>query len=167
MARDSLTRLSRRSNETSTLSIRHGDSRVYLDQVTPPREVKMSVQIGAAFPLHAGSSSKAFLAFLPASEQVTHLDSTELIALTDHTIVDRSLLVEELRIIHARGYAVSFGERQQGAGAVAAPVLNHEGQPVAVISICGPVHRIQGNVDSMAKLLLDETQQLSARLGHN
>ena len=39
-----------------------GVERIYVDQVTPSREVKMTVQVGASFPLHAGSSSKAFLA---------------------------------------------------------------------------------------------------------
>ena len=167
LARDALGRLSKRTNETSTLSIRHGNQRVYLDQVTPPREVIMSVQVGAQFPLHAGSSSKAFLAFLSESEQQEYLDNIELVPLTDNTMINRDQLIEELCTIRKRGYAMSFGERQQGAGAVAAPLLDHENRPAAVISVCGPAARIQGRADALAEMLLQETRALSTQLGHS
>ncbi|MGV9801614.1 IclR family transcriptional regulator [Mycobacterium sp. NPDC003449] len=166
LARDALRRLSGRTTETSTLSIRHGNHRVYVDQVTPPREVIMSVQVGAQFPLHAGSSSKAFLAFLPREDQDDYIESIDLVQLTGQTIVDRAELLAELQAIRERGYAVSFGERQAGAGAVAAPLLDFEDKPVAVISVCGPAERIRGRVDELADALLAETTALSARLGH-
>ncbi len=166
LARESLERLSRITNETSTLSIPVGGQRIYLDQVTPDREVKMTVPIGQPFPLHAGSSSKALLAFLSEEEREAYLTSGPLSALTDHTVVDASHLRDELRIIRERGYAVSYGERQAGAGSVAAPVLNHDDRPVAVLSICGPVERIRGRIDELVAVLLPEVAQLSARLGH-
>lgn len=165
LARAPLHRLSRTTNETSTLSIPVNGQRIYLDQVTPDREVKMTVQIGQSFPLHAGSSSKALLAFLPAHEISEYLSSAPLPALTDHTVVDASHLSDELRIIRDRGYAVSFGERQAGAGSVAAPVFDHTGRPAAVLSICGPVERIRGRVDEIVSVLLPEVKQLSAQLG--
>lgn len=165
LAREPMRRLTRLTNETTTLSIRVRDSRVYVDQVTPPRDVKMTVQIGAPFPLHAGSSSKAFLAFLSPEEQEAYLNSGPLPALTDHTIVDVSILRDELRLTRERGYALSFGERQAGAASIAAPIINHEEKPVAVLSICGPVERIRGRVDELAAVLLPEVRELSSRLG--
>jgi IclR family transcriptional regulator, acetate operon repressor len=166
LAREPMQRLSRLTNETSTLSIRVRDTRVYLDQVTPPRDVKMTVQIGVPFPLHAGSSSKAILAFMPQEEQDAYLSSGSLAALTDHTIIDASHLRDDLRLTRERGYALSFGERQAGAGSIAAPVLNHDHVPVAALSICGPVERIRGRVDELAAALLAEVRELSSRLGH-
>ena len=166
LAREPLRRLSRLTNETSTLSIRVRDSRVYVDQVTPPRDVRMSVQIGAPFPLHAGSSSKAFLAFLKPEEQEAYLNSGPLAALTDHTIIDASHLRDDLRLTRERGYALSFGERQAGAASIAAPILNHDNVAVAVVSVCGPVERIRGRVDELAKALRAEVSELSSRLGH-
>jgi DNA-binding IclR family transcriptional regulator len=69
LALPGLHELSAETNETATLSLRTGDTRVYVDQVTPVREVIISVTIGVPFPLHASASSKAFLAFL-TNEQV-------------------------------------------------------------------------------------------------
>lgn len=165
LARPSLERLTRTTNETATLSIRSGDSRIYIDQVTPPREVKMTVPLGRPFPLHAGGSSKAFLAFLPKSAQHEYLSSHPLGALTDMTITDAAQLREELKTIRERGYAQSFGERQAGAGSVAAPVFDHEGNPVAVMSVCGPVERFREEATDVARYLLEETALVSEQLG--
>jgi IclR family acetate operon transcriptional repressor len=163
-ARGALRELSERTNETATLSIRRGDTRIYVDQVTPPREVRMAVQLGLPQPLHAGASSKAFLAHLPEAELARYL-SGNLHRLTALTVVDADALRRDLDVIRGRGYAVSFGERQEGAGSVAAPVFDHEGSAVAVISVCGPVERFRGEVDEIAPLLVESTQGLSRTLG--
>jgi DNA-binding IclR family transcriptional regulator len=165
LAREPLRRLSRATDETSTLSIPVLGQRVYLDQVMPDREVRMTVRIGQPYPLHAGSSSKALLAFLPAEELAAHLASGPLPALTDRTVVDPASLRDELRAIRERGYAVSFGERQAGAGSVAAPVLDHTDHPVAALSVCGPLERVRSRVAELAALLLPEVKNLSAQLG--
>ena len=73
LAAPELAWLSRETQETATLSVLAGDGRIYVDQVTPPREIVMSVPLGQRFPLHAGSSSKALLAFLPNSEVEDYL----------------------------------------------------------------------------------------------
>jgi IclR family transcriptional regulator, acetate operon repressor len=165
LARPEMEKLSRSTGETATLSVRTGDTRVYVDQVTPDRDVKMVVQIGQEFPLHSGGSSKAFLAFLDPVEQEEYL-ARPLEKLTKVTITNVRTLRKELKDVRERGYAMSFGERLDGAGSVAAPVLGHDGRPVAVISICGPVDRIKGAVDKVAKPLAEATQRISRQLGY-
>jgi DNA-binding IclR family transcriptional regulator len=165
LAAPELGALSRATEETATLSIRTGDTRVYVDQVTPSREVIMSVSVGVPFPLHAGGSSKAFLAFLPEDEIEDYL-SRPLAALTPATVTDRRKLRRELAAIRRRGWAQSVAERQPGAASVAAPVLDHSGRPVAVISVCGPAERFAAEVDRCVERLLATTERLSARMGH-
>lgn len=167
LARSVLEELSRATNETSTLSFRVGHSRVYIDQVTPPRDVKMVVQLGKEHPLHAGASSKAFLAFLEPGEIESYLAHGPLERLTPITIASRAGLMRELKEVRARGYASSLGERLEGAGSVAAPVLGHDGRPVAVISVCGPVERFVDEVERCAALLVPATQELSRALGYD
>ncbi|MGH9072044.1 MAG: IclR family transcriptional regulator, partial [Acidimicrobiales bacterium] len=130
VAADELTSLSGETNETATLSVRIGDRRVYIDQVTPNREVLMSVQLGLAHPLHAGSSSKALLAFLPPDEIDRYL-AGKLEQVTERTVTDVTKLREELALIRGRGWAQSLGERQPGSGSVAAPVLDRHRFPLA------------------------------------
>ncbi len=165
LALDEMRKLSARMDETATLSVRHGDRRVYVDQITPPREVKMTVPIGGSFPLHAGASSKAFLAWLGDDGLDRYLAENPLDALTDSTIVSADKLRAELSRIRLQGFAVSLGERQHDAGSVAAPVLDHNGEPVAVMSVCGPVDRFRNKIAPSAAAVVEAARALSAKLG--
>jgi DNA-binding IclR family transcriptional regulator len=165
IALEAMKRLSALSDETATLSVREGGTRIYVTQITPPREVKMTVNLGVPYELHAGSSSKAFLAHLPQDEQDEYLARLDLVRFTDLTKTDPALLKVDLLKIRDCGYAFSLGERQAGAGSIAAPVFDQKGQPVAVISICGPVDRIRKKLESFSEELLLETQRLSSQLG--
>lgn len=165
MAAPELAGLSRATQETATLSIRTGGSRIYVDQVTPRREVIMAVTLGLPYPLHAGGSSKAFLAFLPAEELEAYLEGP-LEPLTPATLTSPDKLRTELALIRRRGYAMSISERQQGAASVAAPVLRHDGVPAAVVSVCGPAERFIAEADACAAALLEVTDRLSERLGY-
>jgi DNA-binding IclR family transcriptional regulator len=164
-AQRELSGLSEATQETATLSIRVGDSRMYLDQVTPRRAVLMSVSLGVLYPLHAGSSSKAFLAFLPDDEIDAYLAGT-LERVTEATEVDAARILEDLRRIRARGFAESVGERQPGAASVAAPILEQGGTPVAVLSVCGPANRFPAERDAAVRALLAVTTRLSAENGY-
>jgi DNA-binding IclR family transcriptional regulator len=159
---EALVTLSARSQETATLSLRTGWQRMYVDQVLPPDDIKMVVPIGRQFPLHAGASSKAFLAFLPEAEQDRFFAEHEsLHAVTDRTPVKERALRAELKRIRADGFAASLGERQPGAASVAAPVFGGDGLPAAVISVCGPMERFESRREDAAGLLLEQTARLS------
>jgi IclR family acetate operon transcriptional repressor len=166
IAASELQALSQSSKETATLSIRTGDHRIYVDQIRPEREIVMSVSLGVPYPLHAGSSSKAFLAFLAPEEQDRYL-SSKLGRLTDNTITDRAKLRRELEEIRSRGFASSFGERQAGAASIAAPIFDHTGRPSAAVSLCGPADRFKSEIDECVPLLLAATRSISSRLGYN
>lgn len=165
LAREAMQRLSDATQETATLSIRMGWSRIYVDQVTPDRDIKMVVPVGHAYPLHSGASSKALLAFLAPAERDEYL-ARPLEAVTDATETDSDALRRELDVIRSRGYATSEGERQVGAGAVAAPIMGMDGLPAATMSVCGPIERFHPQLDSLAEQLLAETRSISRRMGY-
>ncbi|MFI6457737.1 IclR family transcriptional regulator [Streptosporangium amethystogenes] len=165
IAAPELVTLSRRTNETATLSTRAGWTRIYVEQVTPPREVIMSVTLGAPYPLHTGGSSKAFLAFLAEEEIESYLSSGPLESPTGRTVSDVAKLRKELAAIRECGWSQSFAERMSGAASVAAPVLDHRGRPAAVISVCGPLERFRTEVDTCVEALLESTARLSAQMG--
>ncbi|PVG80791.1 IclR family transcriptional regulator [Nocardioides gansuensis] len=166
MGRPALERLSERTGETATLSVLLGEhERIYVDQVTPDREVIMSVTMGEPYPLHAGASGRAFLAFLPEETRETYLAARGLRALTDRTVVDVAELREVLDRVRSDGWAMSSGERKAGAASVAAPVLSHDGFPVAVVSVCGPEERFAAHVDECREELLKTVRNLSLQFG--
>lgn len=132
-----LVALSERTGETTTLSLRQGWSRVYVDQVLSSHEIRMSVAIGTSHPLHAGSSSKAILAALPDAEMADYVAHHRLDSVTDATITSTDALREEITRIRVQGFAVSSGERQSGAASVAAPIYGPLGQVTGSVSVCG------------------------------
>ncbi len=137
LAHRHLVALSERTGETTTLSLRQGWSRVYVDQVLSSHEIRMSVAIGTSHPLHAGSSSKAILAALSDPEVEDYVAYQHLDSVTDATITSVATLRDEIARIRALGYAVSSGERQSGAASVAAPIYGALSQVVGSISVCG------------------------------
>lgn len=157
--------LHRSTNETVTVSTRVPGGRVYLDQLDSALEIKMTVELGRRFPLHAGSSSTCILAFLPEAERHVVLEQ-ELVALTTRTIVDPIALQARIEQVRATGVAESDGERQHGAGSVAAPVFDVDGQVVGALSVCGPAYRMNREKRAaIVPLLRNAADQVSQALG--
>ncbi len=154
------------AGETATLSIRRGDTRLYVDQVVPPHELRVEVSLGIPYPLHAGSSSKAILAFLDEAEVGALLGLHGLEALTDRTIVDEDRLRKELAAIRKRGYASSQGERQEGTAPIAAPVFDHDGRVIAALSVAYPLSRFKPRMAECAPPLVESAARVSGKLGH-
>ena len=55
-----------------------------------------------------------------------------------------SKLTRELATVRSRGWAASAGEREDGVASVSVPVLGSEGEPLAVVSVSGPITRVGG-----------------------
>jgi DNA-binding IclR family transcriptional regulator len=159
-------RLHSRTGETVTISARVPGGRVYLDQIESTREIKMTVELGRRFPLHAGSSSTCILAFLPPAERREFLRHHELEALTPRTITTPEGLAARIADVRATGTAQSDGERQQGAGSVASPIFGVDGQVVGALSVCGPAYRMASETRAViAPHVREAADEISRALG--
>ncbi len=165
LAGPTLRRLRDTTRETTTLSGRLQDSRMYLDQYESPREIKMTVQLGHPYPLHAGASSRVMLAFLP-SDTVDRILDQRMVRLTPETISDPAQLRQGLEAIRRLGYATSRGERQHGAGSVAAPLFGAGGEVLGSLSVCGPVSRFDPEtVQALIPQVRAAAQEISRQAG--
>lgn len=157
--------LQRQTGETTTVSALIGRQRAYLEQVESTHEIKMTVEIGRRFPLHAGSSSICMLAFLPAADREAVL-ADPLLALTEETVVSADAMRVRLAQVHEAGFAQSDGERQEGAASVAAPVFALDGSVTGAVSVCGPSSRFNGAVrTACAPLVRRAADRISLGLG--
>jgi IclR family acetate operon transcriptional repressor len=145
MARPHLERLARESGETATLSVRQTWTRVYIDQVLSDHEIRMAVSLGSSHPLHAGASSRAILAALPDAAVDEYLAHQLLDRVTASTITDPAELRRSLEHVRRDGFAISHGERQAGAGSVAAAIRTSDGQVWGCLSVCGPRERFHSD----------------------
>ena len=164
-AQPTLRRMRDVTTETTTLSARLQDSRIYLDQYESPQEIKMTVELGRPYPLHAGASSRAILAFLP-EETIERIMARGLDRLTSETIRSPRELRRRLAETRVCGYAISKGERQSAAGSVAAPVFGIDGAVVGSISVCGPVDRFDdAAVNRYLPIVQSGAAEISRTLG--
>lgn len=139
-AHPELTWASRRSGETAALAVPDDDGLTYIDEVIPPA-VLVASWLGRTVPLHATSTGKALLAFLPPTRAAA-LVAAGLTSHTRTTITDLDALAEDLRRTRERGYAVCDGELESTLLGVSAPVRDPVGTPVAIISLWGPAGRV-------------------------
>lgn len=165
VAAQPLQRLHAQTEETVTLTALVPGGRAYIDQIVSTHEVKMTVELGRRFPLHAGSSGKCVLAYLPEDRREDAL-ADDLPALTGSTHTDRAALRRELTSIRDLGYATSQGERQADAGSLAAPLFGLDGDVRGSVSVCGPRSRFTPDfIDACAPHVLQAAQDISTALG--
>lgn len=98
----------------------------------PYREI-----LGEKAPLCSTGIGKAILAFLPEEEWSGRIPQ-ELVRFTPNTMTDREEIMEELRRVKRRGYALDNEERDPHVRCVGVPVYNAAGQLVAGMSTSGP-----------------------------
>ena len=125
--RPMLERTAAATGESVTLAAAHRFTLVYVDQADPPT-IPAPNWIGRSLPLHATSSGKVFLAWLPEAERDAVLPP-HLEAYTNRTITDRALLDQELAEIRVRGYSTCMGELEDHSNGVSAAVLNRMKRP--------------------------------------
>ncbi len=136
-----LERVASLTGETADLAVAGRRGVIYVDEVAPLSVLAVS-WLRREVPLHATSTGKAFLAWLP-EDQARSLLNDPLPRFTDQTLTSAKKLLAELVRTRERGFACCAGELEPSLYGVSAPVLSpHNELPVAVFSIWGPVSRV-------------------------
>jgi DNA-binding IclR family transcriptional regulator len=136
--------LSAEFGETVDLSILDGSHVIYLEVIESPQRVKLAAAVGQRLPAFFTASGKALLAYLP-EEQVKNIISENLAEVPNQTPAPLPDMLADLKVTAERGYAISEQEYEEAINAVAAPIFNAEGHPVASIAIVGPSFRLTKN----------------------
>lgn len=124
-----LSELRDETGESANLYVRQSKRRVSIGQAEGSWTVRSVVQLGAPLPIHQGASGLVLLAGLSNWRGCVPPELRD-----DQSLLGRIATVRET------GYAVSHGERESGASAVAAPVTRDESL-VAALSLSGPTSR--------------------------
>jgi DNA-binding IclR family transcriptional regulator len=161
-ARPHLEELSHRTGETVSLAVPRRLQLVYVEQVQAPH-VMAADWLGRAVPLHATSTGKALLAFLPPEELDTAFTQS-LPQFTDRTITDPAELRAELDRVRRRGYAVSRGELETALWGASAPVLDRRNRPLAVASVWGAEGRLRtrSRLDELGRAVASTANAIAA-----
>jgi IclR family KDG regulon transcriptional repressor len=163
-ARPILMELRDQTHESVHLAVLEGLEAVIIDTEDSYFFVRAVNVPGQHLPAHAVSTGKVLLAYQWEIRLREILAHTTLTRYTDSTITDPRLLLEELRMVRQRGYAISQSELEEGIDAVAAPIFDHLGTAVASVSIGGPSERCRAKQGELILAVTRAGQQISQTL---
>jgi DNA-binding IclR family transcriptional regulator len=137
-----LENLASRFDETASAAYLFEDRIQVLDTVETFHAIRMTNKPGRVLPAHASSLGKSITAFQARGTIDRILEVYGLVRRTEHTVVDRQMLLSEFERIRASGYAVDREESVSGGVCIGAAITVNGSPVVAAISVSTPTVRI-------------------------
>jgi IclR family transcriptional regulator, KDG regulon repressor len=159
--------LQRITEETISLDIPNGQTRICIERIESPQNLRWVKQLGEIMPFYASASGRILLSFLPSKEKDEIIKNMTFEQLTPYTTTDPIIFCEELELTKKRGYAVSQSERVEGVSCVAAPIFGVKGEMLGALTVSGLSTRFsEQKIHEYAELLMKTTQQISQAMGY-
>jgi DNA-binding IclR family transcriptional regulator len=154
------------TNETTHLAILEGSEFVYIGKVDNKQAVRMRSRVGQRGQLYCTAVGKAMLAFLPENDLPPHLSKIGYKKLTEKTIKDEEMLLNQLSQIRKQGWAIDDEENEIGIRCIGAPIFDHRGRMVGALSISGwTITMTHERVMQYSTELINVCQAISKELG--
>ena len=128
----------------------------------------LEIRVGSVLPLLDSAIGRVFLTYLPRSATEPALKAEREALLGRNGLGERARIREIIEASRANGVAVARGTLLAGFTAIAAPILDHAGFPVAALSLSGPIGVLDDGLDAApARLLKHAAGKLSEQIGWN
>ena len=163
LARPVMEALRDRFGETINLTIREGDSVVYIEKATPNRMIHVQQLIGSRAPLHVTAVGKLMLGAGGEDAIRAYAQRTNLPAYTRNTLTALPDLIDACRESLARGYALDDEEAEIDVGCIGVLIRDGTGNVSAGLSVSAPIARRRLE---WIEALMDAGRRLSAQLGY-
>jgi DNA-binding IclR family transcriptional regulator len=142
------------TDETSGLHVRYGDVRRCIAEVEGHHGIRWARGVGFTAPVWSGAVGHVILADLTDEEIIQIASRADFTPLASSTVAGVDELLERAAAARQRGWSLSSGETVDGAAAVAAPLKNHVGRTIAVMSLYAPANRFTA-IQKYVPALLD------------
>jgi DNA-binding IclR family transcriptional regulator len=152
-----------RLGESVNLTIREGDSVVYIEKATPNRMMHVQQLIGSRAPLHVTAVGKLMLGAAGEEAIRGYAQRTNLPAYTRNTITDPARLAEECRRALDQGYALDNEEAEIDVGCIGVLLYDGTGNVAAGLSVSAPIERRRL---AWIEAVREAGRGISARLGY-
>jgi IclR family acetate operon transcriptional repressor len=167
-SRPVMERIMQKTGETANLAIIDKSEVVFVSQVETHEPIRAFFRPGTRGPVHASGIGKAILAFMPPAQRMEVLGKVTLEKFTDKTITDQGELIDHLDSLLLKGWSIDNEERTLGMRCIAAPIFNHDSQPIAGVSVSGPTIRMhEEGEDKMGQLIRAAADEITGAIGGN
>jgi len=126
------------SGETVALHWLVNRERIRVASVESDQPVRIASPVGQTNPLYLGAAGKVLLASMPEEDRLAYV--TEEVQ-AGHLATSVDQFMSELEGYAQAGYAMSFGDLVVGVSSLAVPIRDPRGNPVAALSVGGPLDR--------------------------
>jgi DNA-binding IclR family transcriptional regulator len=167
IARRPLVALVDRTGQSAHLAVLHGRDVLYVLEERAPRRPPLVTDVGVRLPAALTASGRAILAALPPAQvRALFPDREAFVQRHDRGPTTLSALRALLTETRQRGFATENGEVTPGFASVAAPVLDHNGHPVAGVACTFASEALdRTGAAAMATAVLETARGLSRRIG--
>jgi DNA-binding IclR family transcriptional regulator len=166
MAMDGLVRLSRKTEDSSFLSVRRGTYSLclYREEGTFPVRTH-ALQAGFEHPLGVGAGSLAMLAALPDDEVEAILQANHEVLVQRYPMLPASRIRQDVAQTRSTGFALNPGLIYANSWGVGVAISSAAGQPVGALSVAAIDSRLQpARQTEIAGYLAEEVRKLEVRL---
>ena len=133
--------LSEQVGESVALEVVSGTNIFLASHVEGRQHIRFSFQMGEQVPINVTAGAKAILAY-SNPEFVKQCLQAKFQRFNANSITSKKAYRALLAEVRKTGVAYDRGERYEDALAMAAPIFNHQGQPIAAVVIAGPAFRL-------------------------
>ncbi len=160
----SLEGLSNEYNTTAFLAVEDQGEIVYIDKVEQMDTIQMTTKLGRRRNMHHTALGKSILS-THSEEEVRQILKNNIKPITQKTVTDFNELMEDLKYIKERGYAIDDRETNINILCVGAAILNKQFKPFGAISLSFLYDEAKTkDLDEIGKRVKSVADQISEKL---
>ncbi|MDA9497620.1 IclR family transcriptional regulator [Bradyrhizobium sp. CCBAU 11357] len=136
---------------------------IYVSRFAGHKQISVPIALGQRLPMYCSSAGRAFLAALSPAASDAILAQSKLQAFTHKTEIDPQALRAVIQEARAAGYATSNEQYYIGDIAVAAPIVNAQGDPLAALNVAVPFSRwtLDSVIEQLAPQVVNTARAIS------
>jgi DNA-binding IclR family transcriptional regulator len=157
-----LRRLTDACNETSLLGLYDNlrQEMMFVGMIESTHPLRYSIELNKWIPVYLGASGLGIMSFLSDTEIASIIERARLAPASQNLITERYKMEAAVEEVREKGYAISHGQRVNGAVGLAAPIFGSGGEVVADACLTIPESRFdersQGSIVSLLKACAGE-----------
>ncbi len=157
--------LSAQTGESCFLAIPAHDWQVqYIDKAVSDNPLRYDISLPMLRPAHSTSVGRVLLADQPLAALRAYLASDRVTKLTEKTVTDPELLLQEVERTRNAGFSTMTDSSVLGASGVAAPIRGVGGGVISALCVIAPTPRFDAARDNITQLVRAAAAQISAQL---
>lgn len=154
------------SGETTNLAVADHGECIYLAQVECRQMMRVQAKPGSRVPIHSSAVGKALLAGMPIEKARKFIKMREFEKVTDKTVIDQKTLCIEIDEVRESGFGRDDEEHSIGLRCVASAIFDEHGEPIAAVSLSGPMARVSDERFPVLGAMVKETAaEITAAMG--